>query len=173
MPATQVVGPLDLTIGWLGTQTLFRIDVVNATLQQLRLQLQVFDPTIRIMIGGLPFPLPAPLASVTLYQKSLVQTVFTGVNGAASFRTIPAGNYTVRVDYLLVTYQFPLNVRTNDPTIVTVPFPHRTISLIGAISILSLRPWYWFEEGAADFTREASPISRSLLKGVYRIHVSL
>jgi KaiC/GvpD/RAD55 family RecA-like ATPase len=139
LPSTQVVGPLDLTIGWLGTQTLFRIDVVNATLQQqLRLQLQVFDPTIRIIMGGLPLPVPVPLAGVTLYQKGAVQEVLTGVNGVARFKTIPAGNYTVRVDYFLVTYQFPLNVRTNDPTVLTVPFPHRTISLIGAIAILSL-----------------------------------
>ena len=74
LPSTQVVGPLDLTIGWLGTQTLFRIDVVNATLQQqLKLQLQVFDPTIRIIMGGLPLPVPVPLAGVTLYQKGVVQ----------------------------------------------------------------------------------------------------
>src|SRR5208337_3864712 len=37
-----------------------------------------------------------------------------------------------------VTYQFPLNVQTNGPTIVTVPFPHRTISLIGVVAFLSL-----------------------------------
>ena len=138
LPSTQVVGPLDLTIGWLKTQTLFRIDVVNATLQQLRLELQVFDPTIRVTMSGLPLPVPVPLASVTLYQKEPVQEALTGVNGVASFKTIPAGNYTVRVDYFLVTYQFPLNVGTNGPTIITVPFPHRTISLIGAVTILSL-----------------------------------
>jgi len=138
LPSTQVVGPLDLAIGWLGTQTLFRIDVVNATLQQLRLKLQVFDPTLRIIVGGLPLPVPVPLAGVTLYQKEPVQEVFTGVNGVASFKTIPAGNYTVRVDYFLVAYQFPLNVQTNGPTTITVPFPHRTISLTSAIAILAI-----------------------------------
>ena len=138
LPSTRVVGSLDLTISWLGTQTFFPLDVVNATLQQLRIELQVFDPSIRIRLGGLPLPVPVPLASVTLYQKNAVQEVLTGVSGIANFKTIPAGNYTVRVDYLLVTYEFPLNVRTNGPTIVTVPFPHRTISLIGALAFLSL-----------------------------------
>jgi KaiC/GvpD/RAD55 family RecA-like ATPase len=112
---------------------------VNATFQQqLRLKLQVFDPTIRIIMSGLPLPVPVPLASVTLYQKGAVQEVLTGVNGVASFKTVPAGNYTVHVDYSFVTYEFPLNVQTNGPTIVTVPFPHRTISLIGVVAFLSL-----------------------------------
>jgi hypothetical protein len=140
LPSTQVVGPLDLRIGWLGTQTLFRIDVVNATLHPTIIELQVFDPTIRIIMGGLPLPVPVPLAGVTLYQNAseALPEVLTGLNGDIKLKTIPAGNYTVRVDYLFVTYQFPLNVRTNGPTIVTVPFPHRTISLISAVAFLSL-----------------------------------
>jgi KaiC/GvpD/RAD55 family RecA-like ATPase len=140
LPSTQVVGSLDLTIGWLGTQTLFRhfIDFVNATPHPTIIELQVFDPTLRIMMSGLPLPVPVPLAGVRLYQNETVQEVNTGVNGVASFKTIPAGNYTVRVDYLLATYQFPLIVRTNGPTIITVPFPHRTISLISAVTLLSL-----------------------------------
>ena len=139
LPSAQVVGPLNLTVGWLGTQTLFRIEVVPTTLQQqLKLQLQVFDPTVRIIMGGLPLPVPVPLAGVRLYQKGVVQETFTGADGVASFKTIPAGNYTVRVDYFFVAYQFPLNVQTNGPTIVTVPFPHRTISLMSAIAILSI-----------------------------------
>jgi KaiC/GvpD/RAD55 family RecA-like ATPase len=137
LPSTQVVGPLELAINWLGTQTLFTIDVVSAT-QQLRLQLQVFDPAIRIMMSGLPVSLPVPLAEVTLSQKGVVQRVFTSTNGVANFKTIPVGNYTVRVDYLFVTNEFQLNVKSNNPTTLVVPFPHRTLTIIGAISLLSL-----------------------------------
>lgn len=139
LPSTQVVGPLNLTVGWLGTLTPFQIEVVPTTLQQqLKLQLQVFDPSLRILMGGLPLPIPVPLAGVRLYQKGVVQETFTGADGVASFKTIPSGNYTVRVDYFLVAYQFPLNVKTNGPTTITVPFPHRTISLMSAIAILSI-----------------------------------
>jgi KaiC/GvpD/RAD55 family RecA-like ATPase len=51
---------------------------------------------------------------------------------------IPAGDYTVRVDYLLTSYQTSLHVDQNGTIIVPVPFPHRTITTAASIAIIAL-----------------------------------
>ena len=122
LPSTQVVGPLNLTIRWSGTETIFPLEVPPRA-STFFLTLPVYNPAVRVVMNGLPIP----LARVTLSQKSVVQQVFTGVNGVADFRTIPAGNYTVRVDYFLATYQSQLRVKSTGVTTFSVPLPHRTI----------------------------------------------
>jgi KaiC/GvpD/RAD55 family RecA-like ATPase len=71
-------------------------------------------------------------------QQSVVQDVLTGIDGVAHFKNIPGGNYTVRADYFFATYQSPLNVIANGGAIVRVPFPHRTITVIAALAIISV-----------------------------------
>ncbi len=132
LPSSQVVGPMNLTITWLGTQTLFPLEIDAA--QKLLLQIPVHNVAVRILINGLPIP----AAHVALYQQSLVREAFTGIEGVVNFETIPAGNYTLRVDYFFATYQTRLNVKANGLTTITVPFPHRTISLAAALSIAAL-----------------------------------
>ena len=131
LPSTQVVGPLNLTVSWLGTQSLFPLEVTHPA--NLTLQLTVYSTNIRITLLNLPLP----LTRVTLYQISEVQQVSTGFDGTAKFTNIPAGDYTVRVDYLLTTYQTPLHVDENGLTIVPVPFPHRTITTAASIAIVA------------------------------------
>jgi KaiC/GvpD/RAD55 family RecA-like ATPase len=63
--------------------------------------------------------------------------VSTGLDGTAKFTNIPAGDYTVRVDYLLNTYQTPIHVDANGLMIVPVPFPHRTITTAASIAIVA------------------------------------
>jgi KaiC/GvpD/RAD55 family RecA-like ATPase len=62
----------------------------------------------------------------------------TGYDGTAKFTNIPAGYYTVRVDYLLTTYQTSLHVDENGLMIVSVPFPHRTITIAASIAIIAI-----------------------------------
>jgi KaiC/GvpD/RAD55 family RecA-like ATPase len=132
LPSTQIVGPLNLTVSWLGTQSLFPLEVTRPA--TLTLQLTVYSTSIRITL----FNIPVPLARVTLYQTSQVQQVSTGFDGTAKFRSIPGGDYVVRVDYLLTTYQTSLHVDQNGMMIVPVPLPHRTITTSASIAIIAL-----------------------------------
>ena len=132
LPSTQVVGPLNLTVSWLGTQSLFPLEVTGPA--TLTLQLTVYSTSIRITLLNIP----VPLVRVTLYQTSEVQQVWTGFDGTAKFRSIPGGDYVVRVDYLLTTYQTSLHVDQNGMMIVSVPFPHRTITAAASIAIIAL-----------------------------------
>ncbi len=133
LPSTQVVGPLNLTVSWLGTESLFPLEVTNAT--TVTLQLTVYSPSIRITLLNIP----VPFANVSLYQTSEVQHVSTGLDGTAKFRSIPAGDYVARVDYLFTSYQAPsLHVGQNGVTIIQVPFPHRTITTTTSIAIIAM-----------------------------------
>ena len=132
LPNTQVVGPLNLTVSWLGTQSLFPLEVSGP--KTITVQLTVYSTSIRITLLNIPLP----LARVSLYQTSEVQQLSTGFDGTARFRRIPAGDYIVRVDYLLTTYQTSLHIDQNGTTIIPVPFPHRTITTAASITIIAL-----------------------------------
>lgn len=132
LPSTHIVGPLNLTVSWLGTQTLFPLDVTRPT--TLTLQLTVYAASIRITMFGLP----VPLARVTVYQIGEVQQVSTGIDGMAKFRSLPGGDYSVRVDYLLTTYQTSIHLSQDGVMIVHVPFPHRTITIAASIALVAL-----------------------------------
>lgn len=132
LPSTQILGPLNLTIGWLGTETLSTLDVVGAS--TFLLKLPVFDFGVRITMNG--FPVPA--ARVILLQKGVVEAQYTGVNGVASFKTVPVGNYTFRAEYLFASYDSRLSVKSNDLLTITVPFPHQPITLIGLITLAAV-----------------------------------
>jgi KaiC/GvpD/RAD55 family RecA-like ATPase len=131
LPSAQVVGPLNLTLSWLGTQSLFPLEVTRPT--TLTLQLTVYSTSVRVTLLNVP----VPLARVTLYQTGEVQQVSTGVDGTAKFRSIPEGDYIVRVDYLLTTYQTSIRVDQNGVMIVHVPFPHRTLTTAASIAIIA------------------------------------
>ena len=138
LPSTQIVGPLNLTVSWLGTESLFPLEVTGPS--KLTLQLTVYSTSIKVTLLNVP----VPLARVTLYQTSEVQQVSAGLDGIAKLRSIPAGDYIVRVDYLLTTYQTPLHVDQNGMMVVPVPFPHRTlttaaIAIIAVASVVLLR----------------------------------
>ena len=132
LPSTLVVGPLNLTVSWFGTQSLFPLEVTHPS--TLTLQLTVYSTSVRITLLNVP----VPLSRITLYQTGEVQQVATGLDGTAKFRSIPAGDYTVRVDYLLTTYQTSLHVDQNGLIIVPVPFPHRTITIAASVALIAL-----------------------------------
>jgi len=132
LPNTEVVGPLNLTVSWLGTQSLFPIEVSGP--KTITVQLTVYSTDIRITL----FNIPLPLAHVALYQTSQVRQLSTGFDGTAKFGNIPAGDYVVRVDYLFTTYQTSLHVDQNGTITVSVPFPHRTITTAASIAIVAL-----------------------------------
>ncbi len=135
LPSTGIVGPMNLTITWHQTQTVLSLPPVDGP-SAFVLRLEVYDIALRIIINTPLLPLPIPAARVTFYQKGLVQDAHTGFDGVANFVTIPPGNYTVRVDYFFSTFESPLNVKANGVATVAVPFPHRTITLITALSLV-------------------------------------
>jgi KaiC/GvpD/RAD55 family RecA-like ATPase len=132
LPSTQVVGPLNLTLSWLGTRSLFPLEVTRSA--TLTLQLTVYETSISITM----FNVPLPLARVTLYQAGEVQQVSTGIDGTAKFRTLPAGDYVVHIDYLLNSYQTSLRINQNGMITIAVPFPHRTITSAVGIAVIAL-----------------------------------
>ncbi len=137
LPSTRIVGPMNLTISWRGTQTLLPLPPIEGP-SKFVMSLAVFDVAVRILMN-LPFvSLPIPAATVSFYQNGPVQQALAGTDGVANFKTIPGGNYTVHVDYLFATYQIPLNVKASGATTIVVPFPHRTITLVSAIAVVAL-----------------------------------
>jgi len=133
LPSTQVVGPLNLTVSWLGTQTPFpQLQVTSSA--PVTVQITVYNPSVLVTLAGIP----VPLAHVSLYQTHEVEQVLTGLNGTAKFRTIPGGSYTVRVEYFISTYQAPLIVSQNGMLRIPLPFPHRTILTTASIAIIAL-----------------------------------
>ena len=139
LPSTAIVGPMNLTVNWLGTRTLFPLETETATTFVARIH--VLNLAIRVVMNALPMPIlstiPVPAARVALYQNGVVQEALTGPNGTAVLHTIPEGIYTVRVDYLFATYQASLTVSGNSGTTLVVPFPHRTITLFTSLAILA------------------------------------
>ena len=132
LPSSQILGPLNVTIVWLGTETLSTLDVVGASTFLLRIP--VSNLAVRITLGGVGLP----VARVVLLQKGVVREEYTWVNGVANFGMVPQGNYTLRVDYLLVTYQSQLSVKADEMLTVAVPLLYRTAFLIGLIAALSI-----------------------------------
>lgn len=136
LPSSQIVGPLNITINWLGTQTPSVLEIMGTADNPPRflIIIQVYNPSIRVTMNGFPIP----LARVILSQVGIVHEVYTGPNGNADFKTIPAGNYTIRVDYLFATYETGLSVNSTALTQISVPLPHRTILLLSTIAIVGL-----------------------------------
>ena len=136
LPSSQIVGPLNITINWLGTQTPSALEIRGTTDNPPRflIIIQVYNPSIHVTMNGFPIP----VARVTLTQVGIVHEIYTGPTGDADFRTIPAGNYTIRVDYLFATYETQLTVNSNSVTQLSVPLPHRTILLISTLTIIGL-----------------------------------
>jgi KaiC/GvpD/RAD55 family RecA-like ATPase len=131
LPSTDVVGPLNLTVIWLGTRSVLPLDVTGAS--NVTVQLTVYAANIRITLLNIP----VPLARVTLYQAREVGEVATGIDGTARFGKLPAGNYTMTVEYLLAIYQTRIHLTQSGVIAVPVPFPHRTITTILSISVIA------------------------------------
>lgn len=140
LPSSQVVGPLNITIGWSGTETASSLDIVGTPEIPPRflITIQVYNPAVRVMMNVIMNGVPIPAARVTLLQVGTVHQAYTGPEGYAAFSTIPAGNYTVRVDYLFATYEAPLRVDSDAVTTLTVPIPHRTILFVSTVAIIGL-----------------------------------
>jgi KaiC/GvpD/RAD55 family RecA-like ATPase len=137
LPSSLIIGPMNLTVSWHGTQTFLPLPTIDRP-SMFVMRLAVYDISVRIVMYTPLLALPIPLAHVTLSQKGVVQDSFTGMDGVADFKTIPGGTYTVRADYFFATYQAPLDVKANGGAIVAVPFPHRTITIVTALALLSI-----------------------------------
>jgi KaiC/GvpD/RAD55 family RecA-like ATPase len=132
LPSTKVVGPLNLTVAWLGTRSLVPLDVTGPS--TVTVQLTVYATNLRVTLLNLPLP----LARVTLYQTAQVGQVLTGMDGTARFGKLPAGEYTVTVEYLLAVYQTQIHLDQSGILAVPVPFPHRTATAVILASLIAL-----------------------------------
>jgi len=132
LPSSIAVGPLNLTVDWLRTETSSSLNVVGESTFFLRIP--VYNPGLRVMLNGIPMP----FADVKLIENdSTIAEVFTGVDGNANFRRVPAGNYTIQVDYLLLNqFEEPVNINADRTLVVSVPIPHRTSLLLAFLAVL-------------------------------------
>jgi KaiC/GvpD/RAD55 family RecA-like ATPase len=132
LPSSDLVGPLNMTVSWSGTRSLFPLDVTRAA--TVSVQLTVYAANIKVTMVNLP----VPLARVTLYQTGRVGENTTSLDGLATFGKLPAGDYTITVEYLLATYQTSLHLTQSGIVTVPVPFPHRTITTLLAVALIAL-----------------------------------
>lgn len=147
LPLTSIVGPIGLTVIWHGTRTNVSLPPIDGP-STFRTILPRYNVDVRIMVNTPFLMIPVPTAQVSIYQKGPVQQTITGLDGFAALKAIPAGNYTVRVDYLFSSYESMLNVKENSRMTIVVPFPHptRTLALIattaavvGVASVVAIR----------------------------------
>jgi KaiC/GvpD/RAD55 family RecA-like ATPase len=88
--------------------------------------------------------IPVPFADVKLTQGGLgIREHLTGALGTVNFSRVPAGNYTVQVQYLLSQYQIPITVNGEGTIAVSVPIPHRTTLILIALSALGASTYVW------------------------------
>jgi KaiC/GvpD/RAD55 family RecA-like ATPase len=134
LPSTDILGALNLTVRWLGTESRDQlINISNSTTIVYRLA--VYNAAFKPVISGVPLP----FINVELVQNgATIANGFTAVDGVVTFKRIPAGNYQVIVDEILAQYTLPVVVKTNAVTSVAVPFPHRTIFAIASLAIVGL-----------------------------------
>jgi len=138
LPSSLVVGPLNLTIGWLGVKTPSSLNVIGDSTYLIRLR--VYNLSLRVTMDGIP----VPFASVRLSQEGVkIEEAFTGFYGDMTFRRIPSGNYTIMVDYLLAQYQVRVNVNDNRVVTIGVPLPHRTTILLAFLAVVSTSTFMW------------------------------
>ena len=132
LPSSDLVGPLNMTVAWSGTRSLFPLEVTRPA--TVSVQLTVFAANIKVTMLNLP----VPLARVTVYQTGQVGQNATGLDGLARFGKLPAGDYTITVEYLLATYQTSIHLTQSGIITVAVPFPHRTITTMLAVGVIAI-----------------------------------
>jgi KaiC/GvpD/RAD55 family RecA-like ATPase len=132
LPSSDLVGPLNMTVAWSGTRSLFPLEVTRPA--TVSVQLTVYAANIKVTMMNLP----VPLARVTVYQTGQVGQNATGIDGLAKFGRLPAGDYTITIEYLLATYQTSIHLTQSGIITVAVPFPHRTITAILAVALIAI-----------------------------------
>ena len=132
LPSSDLVGPLNMTVAWSGTRSLFPLEVTRAA--TVSVQLTVFAANIKVTMLNLP----VPLARVTVYQTGQVGQNATGLDGLARFGKLPAGDYTITVEYLLATYETSIHLTQSGIITIAVPFPHRTITSVLAVGVIAI-----------------------------------
>jgi KaiC/GvpD/RAD55 family RecA-like ATPase len=138
LPSSLVIGPLNLTIGWLGVKTPWPLNVIGDSTFLIRLR--VCNLTLRVSTDGIP----VPFATVKLSQEgTMIGEALAGVYGDVNFRRIPAGNYTILIDYLLAQYQVRVNVNDDRVISVGVPIPHRTTILLAFLAVAGTSTYVW------------------------------
>jgi KaiC/GvpD/RAD55 family RecA-like ATPase len=122
LPASDVVGPLNLTVYWLGVPVSQPL-LVGKEQTIVVVVVRTIDKTLRLTTYGLP----VPLATVTaLKDHTVAGQSLTGYDGAVTIEGLPPGNYTFNIRYFFSEINLTLPVDTAEPSTITLPLPHRT-----------------------------------------------
>jgi KaiC/GvpD/RAD55 family RecA-like ATPase len=133
LPASDIVGPLNLTVIWNKVQIEQSTGITTAPSQMIRIIIPIYDVTIRLTTNGFPLP----YTRVWLVQGiAIVAQGSTGLDGTVAFTSIPAGNYTFLTYFLTNQYQEQFNVKTNAIHDVDVPLPYRNEIVILLIALV-------------------------------------
>jgi KaiC/GvpD/RAD55 family RecA-like ATPase len=122
LPSSDVVGPLNLTVYWLGVPVSQPL-LVGREQTIAVVVVHTIDKTLRLFTYGLP----VPLATVTaLKDHTVAGQGMTGYDGTVTINGLPPGNYTFNIRYFFSEINLTLPVDTTETTAITLPLPYQT-----------------------------------------------
>jgi hypothetical protein len=134
LPSSRVLGPLNLTVYWLGVQTVQPLSVGPGQTTAV-VVIHTLDKPLRLTASGLPVPCAA--VKVLKGDRVAGQGV-TGYDGTVTIKGLPSGNYTLNIRYFFSESNLTLNIDTSEPSTITLPLPHQTELLATAFVLASV-----------------------------------
>ena len=134
LPASEIVGPYDLTVSWKNiTQPSVPISVSSTT--AFPIVFEAFDLSIKVRL--LWFDLPGVRVDL-LSGSRAVSSGVTNSSGSVIFTQIPPGHYAADVQYLGVAFGSNLTIDHSTSTTIQVPIPYQAQLPYVAIPIIGL-----------------------------------
>jgi KaiC/GvpD/RAD55 family RecA-like ATPase len=139
LPSSDVVGPLNLTVYWLGVPVSQPL-LVGKEQTIAVVVVHTIDRTLRLTTYGLP----VPLATVTaLKDHTVAAQGITGYDGKVTLEGLPPGNYTFNIRYFLSEINMTLPVNSTVTPTISLPLPHRTelaatILVVASVALIGL-----------------------------------
>jgi KaiC/GvpD/RAD55 family RecA-like ATPase len=133
LPSSKVLGPFNLTVYWLGVQTVQPLSVIGQTTAVV--VVHTLNKPLRVIASGLP----VPWATVRVLKgdKILGQGV-TGYDGTVTIKDLPSGNYTLNIRYFFSETNLTINIDSSEPSTLTLAVPHQTELLAVGIALASV-----------------------------------
>jgi KaiC/GvpD/RAD55 family RecA-like ATPase len=139
LPSSDVVGPLNLTVYWLGVPVSQPL-LVGKEQTIAVVVVHTIDRTLHFTIYGLP----VPLATVTaLKDHTVAGQSITSYDGTVTIEGLPPGNYTFNIRYIFSEINITLPVDTTEPSTISLPLPHRTelaaaLLVVASVALIGL-----------------------------------
>jgi KaiC/GvpD/RAD55 family RecA-like ATPase len=133
LPSSRVLGPLNLTVYWLGVHTAQPLSVIGQTTAVV--VVHTVDKPLRLTANGLP----VPWATVKVLKGDMVvRQGVTGYDGTVTIKHLPLGNYTLNIRYFLSEANLTISIDSSEPSTLTLAVPHQTELLAVAIALASV-----------------------------------